>query len=151
MLPAAHRLKRSVDFSTAVRAGRRSGKGAVVVHLVVPTEQQTTRIQSMASVEEQTSPAGAIVMPAGGTTASPPTRAGFVVSKAVGNAVARNTVKRRLRHLVAERLDRLPAGSTLVVRAQPSAAGRSYEKLGLDLDGAISAARSRGGRPEPAR
>ncbi len=31
----------------------------------------------------------------------PPSRAGFVVSKAVGNAVTRNRVKRRLRHLAA--------------------------------------------------
>jgi ribonuclease P protein component len=149
MLPAAHRLKRSVDFSTAVRAGRRSGKGAVVVHLTAPAEQEPTQAQSMASTEEQTSPVDAIVIPAG--SATPPSRAGFVVSKAVGNAVTRNTVKRRLRHLVAERLDLLPAGSTPVVRAQPSAAGRSYEKLASDLDGAIAAARSRRGRPESAR
>ena len=149
MLPAGYRLKRSIDFSAAVRAGRRSGKGAVVVHLTVPAEHEPTQAQSMASTEEQTSPVDAIVMP--GDRGTPPVRAGFVVSKAVGNAVTRNKVKRRLRHLVAERLDQLPAGSTLVVRAQPIAAGRSYEKLGSDLDGAIAAARSRRGRPESAR
>ncbi len=37
-----------------------------------------------------------------------PTRAGFVVSKAVGGAVVRNKVKRRLRHLMRERVDQLP-------------------------------------------
>ncbi|MFD2356916.1 ribonuclease P protein component [Nonomuraea ferruginea] len=44
---------------------------------------------------------------------------GFVVSRAVGGAVVRNKVKRRLRHLMRERLDRLPRGSLLVVRANP--------------------------------
>ncbi len=47
-------------------------------------------------------------------------RVGFVVSKAVGNAVVRNRVKRRLRHLVAT-LD-APAGARVVVRALPPAA-----------------------------
>ncbi len=76
-------------------------------------------------------------------------RAGFVVSKAVGNAVTRNKVKRRLRALVGSRLEGLPPGSSLVVRALPSAAARSYEKMGVDLDEALAAAqaprRQRGG------
>jgi ribonuclease P protein component len=62
---------------------------------------------------------------------------GFVVSKAVGTAVDRNRVKRRLRALVAERLDRLPAGAVVAVRALPSAAGASSVALGRDLDRAL--------------
>ncbi len=73
---------------------------------------------------------------------SAPGRAGFVVSKAVGNAVVRNRVRRRLRALVRERLAALPAGSTLVVRALPAAAEASYPRLAADLDAAIAAARS---------
>ena len=42
-------------------------------------------------------------------------RAGFVVSKAVGNAVARHRASRRLRHLVADRLAALPAGAAITV------------------------------------
>ena len=45
---------------------------------------------------------------------TPPTRAGFVVSRAVGGAVVRNQVKRRLRALLADRLPTLPAGSQIV-------------------------------------
>ena len=63
-----------------------------------------------------------------------PVRAGFVVSKAVGNAVVRNRVKRRLRHLAAQRLGRLPAGGVLVVRAQPLAATATAAALASDLD-----------------
>ena len=61
-------------------------------------------------------------------------RVGFVVSRAVGPAVTRNLVKRRLRHLCRDRLAALPPGSMLVVRALPSAASASYEELALELD-----------------
>jgi len=66
-----------------------------------------------------------------------PARAGFVVSRAVGPAVIRNLVRRRLRHLMRERLVRVPAGSWLVVRANPAAAAASYPVLGGQLDRAI--------------
>ncbi|GID98635.1 hypothetical protein Adi01nite_80470 [Amorphoplanes digitatis] len=69
-------------------------------------------------------------------------RAGFVVSKAVGNAVVRNKVRRRLRHLVRPRLTDLPDGTLLVVRALPASASASFERLGTDLDAALAAARS---------
>ncbi|WP_205472971.1 ribonuclease P protein component [Nocardioides sp. SYSU D00038] len=74
-----------------------------------------------------------VVHLAGADVPAPP-RVGFVVSKAVGNAVVRNRVKRRLRHLVAARLGLLPAGSVLVVRANPAAAGASGAELGSELD-----------------
>jgi ribonuclease P protein component len=48
--------------------------------------------------------------------------AGFVVSKAVGNAVTRNRVKRRLRNLAAAALGETLGGLDVVVRALPAAA-----------------------------
>jgi ribonuclease P protein component len=71
---------------------------------------------------------------------SPPglaTRAGLVVSRAVGGAVVRNTVKRRLRHLLASRIPSLPAGSRIVVRALPAAAAATSAQLGAALDDAL--------------
>jgi ribonuclease P protein component len=65
-----------------------------------------------------------------------PARVGFVVSKAVGNAVVRNRVKRRLRHLAREHvavLEALPGAALLVVRAQPASASASSAELGLEL------------------
>jgi ribonuclease P protein component len=112
VLAAAQRLRRSADFAAAIRGGRRVGRGTVVVHLLL---------------EE----------PAQATTA----RAGFVVSKAVGNAVVRNQVRRRLRHLVRPLLDDLPGGSTLVVRALPKAATAEFPVLSGDLEAALGAAR----------
>lgn len=64
-------------------------------------------------------------------SASP--RVGFVVSRAVGNAVVRNRVRRRLRHLVRDRLGELPPGAVVVVRALPDAAGASSSELRGDL------------------
>lgn len=54
-------------------------------------------------------------------TESSSSRAGFIVSKAVGNAVTRNRVKRRLRHLAALALPSAPFSVDLVVRALPAA------------------------------
>jgi ribonuclease P protein component len=54
--------------------------------------------------------------------------------------VTRNRVKRRLRHLVRERIVALPEGAMLVVRALPAAADRTYPELGADLDAALARA-----------
>jgi len=50
------------------------------------------------------------------------TRVGFVVSGALGNAVTRNRVKRRLRHLAAAHVAETPEKIGVVVRALPRAA-----------------------------
>ncbi|MEU7586381.1 ribonuclease P protein component [Micromonospora sp. NPDC049230] len=131
MLAAAQRLRRSTDFAAAVRGGRRVGRGAVVVHLTVPVSADPNLSTSSEPVRDDSAEQSPV-----------PSRAGFVVSKAVGNAVIRNRVKRRLRALVQDRLPGLPAGSTLVVRALPAAAEASYPRLATDLDAAIAVARS---------
>lgn len=115
MLDRQHRLTRSQDFTVAMRGGARAGTTTVVVHLG----------------------------PAGGEqvrTVAPPAKVGFVVGRAVGNAVIRNQVKRRLRHLVRDRLDSVPGGSLLVVRALPAAGTASSETLAEDLDAALARA-----------
>ncbi|QEV19078.1 MULTISPECIES: ribonuclease P protein component [Streptomyces] len=114
MLPTEHRLRRREDFATAVRRGRRAGRPLLVVHLR----------------------SGAMDPHVPGETL-PPTRAGFVVSKAVGGAVVRNTVKRRLRHLMRDRLASVPPGSLVVVRALPGAGDADHAQLARDLDAAL--------------
>ncbi|MGW2249461.1 ribonuclease P protein component [Kitasatospora sp. NPDC001660] len=124
MLPSENRLRRRQDFATAVKRGRRAGRPLLVVHLSRdgdPKGQADRTSDSRPHVAEGT----------------PSARAGFVVSKAVGPAVVRNLVKRRLRHLVRDRLFRLPAGSLIVVRALPQAASASYQDLERDLDAAL--------------
>ena len=119
MLTRPHRLTASRDFGLAVRRGRRAGTATLVVHLL-------------------SGPGG---------PEAPAARVGFVVGKTVGPAVTRNLVKRRLRALIRERLDSLPRGSTLVVRALPAAAHASYVALGTDVDRALSRATSRSTGP----
>lgn len=107
MLAAANRLTSSAGFDAAVRGGRRCGSRTVVLHL---------------GAGEGPDAAGV--------------RVGMVVSRAVGGAVVRNRVRRRLRHLVREHVASLEAGapgSRLVVRALPAAADASYAELGRDV------------------
>ncbi|HEY0698948.1 MAG TPA: ribonuclease P protein component, partial [Micromonospora sp.] len=110
----------------------RAGRGTLVVHLSLPD------IGPASQPDAPTPEPARYVDP---EEISVPTRAGFVVSKAVGNAVVRNTVRRRLRHLVRDRLSALPSGAVLVVRALPAAAGASHARLAADLDSALAAAR----------
>jgi ribonuclease P protein component len=63
-----------------------------------------------------------------------PALVGFVVSKAVGNAVVRNRVKRRLRASIASRLKQLPLGSLLVVRALAPAASAEFSVLDGEVE-----------------
>lgn len=65
------------------------------------------------------------------------TRVGFVVSKSVGSSVDRNRVKRRLRHVMRDRIDHLPSGSRVVVRALPPSAVAKSTTLGDQLDAAL--------------
>ena len=112
MLARAQRLTSSQEFSTVVRRGRRAGSATLAVHVVRGD----------------------------GSSVSVTPRVGLVVGRAVGNAVTRNHVKRRLRHLLRERLPALPDGSLLVVRALPAAGAASSAQLDADLDSALSRA-----------
>ena len=59
------------------------------------------------------------------------------MNKAVGNAVLRNRVHRRLRAVMAAQLPGLPAGSLTVVRALPPSGSSSYGDLVDDVQGAL--------------
>ncbi|MEL7977928.1 ribonuclease P protein component [Isoptericola sp. F-RaC21] len=124
MLPAAHRLRRSVDFERTVRRGTRAGRSTVVVHLLV---------------EPDVAPEAHVA----GAAGDEPPQVGLVVSKAVGNAVHRNQVKRRLRHIAAAHLSSVPAGARLVVRALPASSSASYGQLDRDLVSSLERAVSR--------
>ena len=69
--------------------------------------------------------------------------AGFAVSRAVGGAVVRNLVKRRLRAVMSDALTTFPAGSHVVVRALPAAADVSFSQLRADVLGAMARAEAK--------
>ncbi|GAB2490481.1 ribonuclease P protein component [Promicromonospora xylanilytica] len=90
----------------------------MVVHLLVPDEK--------------------VPDPGSGTP-----QVGFVVSKAVGNSVQRNLVKRRLRAAAAEQLSTLPSAARAVVRALPPASSATFADLERDLDSCLRRAVAR--------
>jgi ribonuclease P protein component len=67
-------------------------------------------------------------------------RFGFIVSKAVGNAVTRNLVRRRLKAASGLVLATLEPGTDVVVRAFPPAAQATWDILHRDLETAIQRA-----------
>ncbi|MBT8797743.1 ribonuclease P protein component [Microbacterium flavum] len=67
------------------------------------------------------------------TTEDRPARFGFIVSKQVGTAVTRNTVRRRLKAACAEALPGVRSGADVVIRALPSAATADSSQLRSDV------------------
>ncbi len=57
------------------------------------------------------------------------TRVGITVSGKVGNAVARNRIRRRLREIFRRQRARLPGGIDVVLIASPKAAGADFSAL----------------------
>ncbi len=108
MLPQQSRMRSAEEFRRVLRSGRRAGGATLSGHLL---------LSAAGLVPEDASP-----------------KVGFVVSRAVGSAVVRNRVKRRLRELMRRRLASLPGGCLLVVRAHPAAAGARQADLAADLD-----------------
>ncbi|HEU0206011.1 MAG TPA: ribonuclease P protein component [Pseudolysinimonas sp.] len=66
-----------------------------------------------------------------------PLRVGIIVARSVGNAVARNLVRRRYRALGREFIEAGAGGNDLVVRALPGAAQRSWATLADDMHTAL--------------
>ncbi|MGH3170994.1 MAG: ribonuclease P protein component [Trebonia sp.] len=121
MLPRDSRMRRPEEFRLALRTGRRASGSLLSASMACPG------------------------FPGGGSgvTAEPSregvrsgdlAKVGFVVSRAVGSAVVRNRVQRRLREIVRGRMASLPEGCLLVVRAHPAAAGARQADLAADLD-----------------
>ncbi|POM26271.1 Ribonuclease P protein component [Actinomadura rubteroloni] len=117
MLSPANRMRRRDEFGVAVRRGQRAGRPTLVLHLLTRPDVPD------------------------------PPLVGFVVARSVGNAVVRNRVRRRLRHLMRDHVHRLPRGSLLVVRANPAAAEARADDLAADLDSALERVRRRPARP----
>ena len=65
-------------------------------------------------------------------------RLGLSVSRKVGNAVTRNTVRRRLKEVFASAMPEVPGSLDLVVSARPAAAGSSLEELREEFGRALS-------------
>ena len=106
-------MRSGEDFRVTVRRGVRSVRPTLVTHVVLPADADA------------------------GTEVNGVTCVGFVVNRAVGSSVDRNRVKRRLRHVMRTRLEDLPVGSRIVIRALPTAKDATSSALAADLDAVL--------------
>lgn len=104
-------MTRSADFGTTVKQGVRAVQPDLVVHA-------------------HRDPADA-----GGP------KIGLVVTKAIGGAVERHRVSRKLRHLVRASLSELEPGDRVVVRALPGSRHAKSQRLQQELSAALIRAR----------
>ncbi|WP_406268439.1 ribonuclease P protein component [Nocardia sp. NBC_00881] len=127
MLPEPYRLHHRADFSRTVRRGQRIGRRDLVVHTFV---HGYDRVVGVDERHDDPIPNDVLVRVGG-------PRFGLIVSKAVGNAVIRHRVARRLRHMCAQVIAELPAGTDVVIRALPGAATASSDDLFRQLHSAL--------------
>jgi ribonuclease P protein component len=124
VLARANRIVRADDYRNTVRRGRKSAAAHCVVYV---------RFGGSGS-DDSSSPA------------HQEPRFGFIVSKAVGNAVTRNTVRRRLKAVSLEILRTgsaegfLPERTDVVIRALPGSIGVPWSTLLEEVSGALRAA-----------
>lgn len=122
MLAKPHRVRASQDFSAIMRGGAKAGTSTVVASVLI---RQTTSPH-----ERQNRPAAAW-------------RCGFIVSKAVGNAVTRHRTTRRLRHIVADLLHSgvvaLPEDgrAEIVIRALAESPRADHARLTADVSSGL--------------
>ncbi len=90
MLPTRYRMNRSAEFDVTVRRGIRAIQPDIMVYVGT----------------DHTGPQGP--------------RIGLVIGKAVGSAVHRHRVARRLRHVAMSLIQELDASERVVIRALPS-------------------------------
>ena len=105
-------MTRPDDFRAAVRRGRRVSTGHTVLHVL-----------------ERSDPTESVTGPA---------RFGFIVTKAVGGAVTRNTVKRRLRAVGHAVLPNVAIGTDVVIRALPGSDAVPWATLHSEISDGLS-------------
>ncbi|WP_075201202.1 ribonuclease P protein component [Leucobacter japonicus] len=103
-----NRVTRGEDYRRTLRAGRRVGGALCITHAVLRSGEDT------------------------------PARYGFIISKAVGNAVTRNRVRRRMKTVVERQIAGGATGIDVVFRALPAAADASFAELEHEMTRAIA-------------
>lgn len=126
MLPPQHRLRSSRLFATAVKKGQKKGSRTVVLHLYDLSSDNSHKYMvgdSFSCLHHEELYGGP--------------RIGLVVSKAVGNAVQRHHVSRRLRNIAASFLQdsnlQLNNDTVIIIRALPQASSATWKELYSDV------------------
>lgn len=104
-----NRITRGDDYRRIVRTGHRVGDANCIVHAVFRSESE----------------------------AEAPARFGFIVSKAVGNAVQRNLVRRRLKTIADRQIRAGLAATDIVIRALPESLNAPFAELEIEVSRSI--------------
>lgn len=112
-----HRVTRGDDFRNIVRSGIRVGGAYCITHAVLHVTTQ-------------------------GDTVDQPARFGFIVSKAIGNAVTRNRVRRRCQAIVDARLRAGFGGADVVFRLIPAATEATFAQLEKEMNRSLDRVQS---------
>lgn len=129
------------DFTYVLRRGTRAGNKHLVLAVACPASVEAGEALSPARQAERE---GARSDRRGGDLH---TKIGFIVpKKQIPLAVDRNRVRRRLRHLLAGRLEMFPPGSKVVVRVMAPISELSSAQLADQLDRAIAAVKRKSSR-----
>jgi len=118
------RLKSHRDFVAVLKRRRRVSREDIVVHYLMCDD----------AVADSATEHGR--------------RVGLAVSKAVGNAVTRNAVKRRFRVLARQYESILPESCDIVLRAKPSAAHAEFTALDAQMKACFEAVRRKAERQQ---
>jgi ribonuclease P protein component len=126
MMPTVGRLKTRPQFLKVAAARRKWATPGLVLQAARRAQNRDRTPEGTAQPAEKPD------------TEEPEVRVGFTVTRKVGNAVARNRVKRRLRAAAAEVFPRLgKAGTDYVVIGRTGTLTRPYHALCEDLEQAI--------------
>ena len=105
----AHRLRKHADFQRVYKAGRKQFSKQIGYFHALRTPECQQR----------------------SATTGP--RIGLTVPKALGKAVDRNRIKRRMREVVRKHLDELPAGFDLILHPRRSVMTMDFAKLDAEV------------------
>ncbi len=114
------RLKSHREFVEVLKKRRKVSSADIVVHyLVRGSNHSSTAVDDFVDIS--------------GDSSDTSRRMGLAVTKAVGNAVKRNHVKRRFRVLARSYEEFLPEHCDIVMRAKPSAYSANFSDLEIQV------------------
>ncbi|WEV59009.1 ribonuclease P protein component [Bifidobacterium sp. ESL0728] len=151
------RLQSHRDFVRVLKRRRKVTEKDIVVHFLVYDDSCCIDADGHHAAAAHAESTGKAMEATSGCVSAdalrqgmPKRRLGLAVSKNVGNAVARNHVKRRFRVLAKTYEGTLPQHCDIVMRAKPSAAKADFSSLDTQVEelfAAVSRKASRDGRP----
>ncbi len=111
-MKAQNRIKRGADYRRIVKLGQRYGGKYFLIYVI----DKSTALDNIQSGDFCQRPHESA-------------KFGFIITRAVGNAVTRNLVRRRMKHITALIIENGFSEKDIVIRVFPSAVKLEYSAL----------------------